>query len=77
VKAIERLANQDKVDFILLHGARVSSPRLANPEPLGYPHLARHLCTDKAPEWRSAGRRHVLARHSAQISERSLNYSAS
>ena len=51
VKAIERLANQDKVDFILppwSTGLNLAVAPTLNR--LGYPHLAVTSVTDKAPE---------------------------
>src|SRR5262249_10404472 len=51
VKAIERLANQDKVDFILppwSTGLNLAVGPTLNR--LGYPHLAVTSVTDKAPE---------------------------
>ena len=51
VKAIERLANQDKVDFILPPwgtGLNLAVGPTLNRE--GYPHLAATAVTDRAPE---------------------------
>src|SRR5580700_520023 len=51
VKAIERLANQDKVDFILPPwGTGLSLAVGPTLNRLGYPHLAVTSVTDKAPE---------------------------
>ncbi|MBR0817998.1 amino acid ABC transporter substrate-binding protein [Bradyrhizobium liaoningense] len=71
VKAIERLANQDKVDFILSPwstGLNLAVGPTLNR--LGYPHLAVTSVTDKAPElakrWSNAT---FWLGTSAQISE--------
>jgi branched-chain amino acid transport system substrate-binding protein len=71
VKAIERLANQDKVDFILAPwstGLNLAVAPTLNR--LGYPHLAVTSVTDKAPElakrWSNAT---FWLGTSAQISE--------
>jgi branched-chain amino acid transport system substrate-binding protein len=71
VKAIERLANQDKVDFILSPwstGLNLAVGPTLNR--LGYPHLAVTSVTDKAPElakrWTNAS---FWLGTSAQISE--------
>ncbi len=71
VKAIERLANQDKVDFILppwSTGLNLAVGPTLNR--LGYPHLAVTSVTDKAPElakrWSNAT---FWLGTSAQISE--------
>jgi branched-chain amino acid transport system substrate-binding protein len=51
VKAIERLANQDKVDFILSPwGTGLNLAVGPTLNRLGYPHLAVTSVTDKAPE---------------------------
>ncbi|CCE05517.1 Twin-arginine translocation pathway signal precursor (fragment) [Bradyrhizobium sp. STM 3843] len=51
VKAIERLANQDKVDFILPPwGTGLNLAVGPTLNRLGYPHLAVTSVTDKAPE---------------------------
>ena len=51
VKAIERLANQDKVDFILAPwGTGLNLAVGPTLNKLGYPHLAVTSVTDKAPE---------------------------
>ncbi|NPU15397.1 amino acid ABC transporter substrate-binding protein [Bradyrhizobium sp. 83012] len=51
VKAIERLANQDKVDFILSPwGTGLNLAVGPTLNKLGYPHLAVTSVTDKAPE---------------------------
>lgn len=71
VKAIERLANQDKVDFILAPwGTGLNLAVGPTLNRLGYPHLAVTSVTDKAPElakrWSNAT---FWLGTSAQISE--------
>ncbi|MEY9885167.1 amino acid ABC transporter substrate-binding protein [Bradyrhizobium sp. USDA 329] len=71
VKAIERLANQDKVDFILSPwGTGLNLAVGPTLNRLGYPHLAVTSVTDKAPElakrWSNAT---FWLGTSAQISE--------
>jgi branched-chain amino acid transport system substrate-binding protein len=71
VKAIERLANQDKVDFILPPwGTGLNLAVGPTLNRLGYPHLAVTSVTDKAPElakrWSNAT---FWLGTSAQISE--------
>ena len=71
VKAIERLANQDKVDFIFAPwGTGLNLAVGPTLNRLGYPHLAVTSVTDKAPElakrWSNAT---FWLGTSAQISE--------
>ena len=71
VKAIERLANQDKVDFIFAPwGTGLNLAVAPTLNRLGYPHLAVTSVTDKAPElakrWSNAT---FWLGTSAQISE--------